>query len=710
MSISGNPDTEKTAFSPFSCFNGALRQSCACILFALLLPLLVPVDAAAQPRTPPDFTPPPLPAELDQHSHFAEGLNPDDEIDTLVMVDESIEQVLQALENLTGKIVLQQESLPTPLLNFNSRGKLNRSEAVLAIETILSLNGVSITSMGDKFLKAIPTASIRYQAPDIITGSTLSQPTSQRHYAKVFPIKHLSMEDVTQIVNTLQTPGLSSQLVLKKANAIMVTDSLTNLQQIERVLNRVDVPVKMDTKMIFRSLNYISAIELKNRLDNMARGPLKRFLEGEIHFEADERTNQIVILSDPANVPVIDQVISSLDVDAAPLTRTEVFYLKHASAEEIASLLNSLVKGQSSNNREDNRVNSASNRGAIPEQSASDAPIVPINQSVNADQVASDQFSPFITIESDERSNSIIAFGTASDIRYIADLIDKIDVLLAQVKIDVIIAEVNIGDKYSRGIDSFGVNLDNTDEITIGVNQVPSTSAEGGFANPITDLPIRVGATLENFTMSAVFQTAQTDSDVSILSAPTLVTTHNKEATISAGEKRPIITASSTDTTGSSIRSSVDLKDIGIKLKFKPLIGSNGVVQLEIEQTIDTVNGTTKIDGNEQPIIGSRSATSYVSVADGDVIVLGGLQEVSHRKTKGKMFLLGQIPLLGDWLFSSKRDEDKVQDLVIFIRPQVIYETEDVKTMSDRIIDSHPQREDILDYLEDDHMGDRQGE
>ena len=704
MSISGNPDTTNVVNILSICFNRAMKRGFAYLLVALFISLSASLDAAGNNRTPPNFTPPPLPAELDQQSHFAPGLNPDDEIDTLVMRDESIEQVLEVLENLTGKVVLQQESLPTPQLNFNSRGKLSRSEAVLAIETILSLNGVSITSMGDKFLKAVPTASIRYQAPDIITGSTLAQPTSQRHYTKVFPVKHLTLEEVTQIVNTLQTPGLSSQLVLKKANAIMVTDTLTNLQQIERVLNRVDVPAKMDVQMIFRSLNYISAVELKNRLDNMARGPLKRFLEGEIHFEADERTNQIVILTDPSNVAIVDQVISSLDVDAAPLTRTEVFYLKHASAEEIASLLNSLIRGQSSANRKDKRVNSASNRGAIPDATAADTQAIQINQSVNADQVAGDQFSPFITIESDERSNSIIAFGTASDIRYISDLIDKIDVLLAQVKIDVIIAEVNIGDKYNRGIDSFGVNLDNTDEITIGVNQL--LGSDGTFGSAIADLPIRVGATLENFTMGAVFQTAKTDSDVSILSAPTLVTTHNKEATISAGEKRPVITASSTDTTGSSIRSSVELKDIGIQLKFKPLIGSNGVVQLEIEQTIDTVNGTTLIDGNEQPIIGSRSATSYVSVADGDVIVLGGLQEVSHRKTKGKMFLLGQIPLLGDWLFSSTRDEEKVQDLVIFIRPQVIYETEDVKTMSDRIINANPQREDIMKYLETDHMGD----
>lgn len=162
------------------------------------------------------------------------------------------------------------------------------------------------------------------------------------------------------------------------------------------------------------------------------------------------------------------------------------------------------------------------------------------------------QFSSFATIEPDERSNAIIAYGTPSDIRYISSLIDRIDILLAQVKIDVVIVEVNVGNSNKRGIDHFGINLDSAKEITVGLNQL--VGLDGAFSTP-ADLPIRIGATLEDFTLNTVFQTAQSDSDVSILSSPTLVTTHNRKATIKAGEKRPLISASSTDMTGSSIRS-----------------------------------------------------------------------------------------------------------------------------------------------------------
>lgn len=667
------------------------------LLLGLLLLLPNTLLLAQQRRTPPNFTPPPLPQELQDNFRFAPGFNPDDTVNRIVFREEAVENVFRFLEDLTGKTVLQQESLPTPLLNFDSRGELTRAEAVQAIETILTLNGVSVTSLGDKFIKAVPTASIRYQSPDILLGSTLSIPPSQRHYSKVFDIKHLSLDEVTQIVNNLQTPGLSTQLVLKKANAIMVTDSLTNLQQIEKVLQKVDVPTKMDTQMIFRNLNYISADDLRVRLEAMALGPLKRFLDGDTFFESDERTNQIIILTNPANVDIIEEVITSLDVDAAPLTRTEVFYLKHAMSDEVAVLLNSLVSGQTSAAR---RTSSSSRVTTKRTQPQNDDATVSNSTSNgnNIDSGSNDQFSPYITIEPDERSNAIIAFGTSSDIRYISELIKKIDIELAQVRIDVIIAEVNVGDKYSRGIDSFGLNYDSDNEITVGLNQL--VGSDNGFSDAISDLPIVIGATLEEFTLNTVFRTAESDSDVKILSAPTLMTTHNQEASISVGEKRPVISGTSTDSTGSSIRSEVNLEQIGIELKVKPLIGATGVVQLEITQVIDSVNGTTLIDGNEQPIIGNREASSFVTVADGEVVVLGGLQQEETRLVEGKMFLLGQIPLLGDWLFSSKRTENSRQDLVIFIRPQVIFSSEHASEITREMIERNHQRPKIDRYLD----------
>src|SRR5207302_1632430 len=57
------------------------------------------------------------------------------------------------------------------------------------------------------------------------------------------------------------------------------------------------------------------------------------------------------------------------------------------------------------------------------------------------------------------RSNSIVVSGTVDDIRLIRELVDKIDVLLAQVRIEVVIAEVTLGDSQTSGIDALGLQV-----------------------------------------------------------------------------------------------------------------------------------------------------------------------------------------------------------------------------------------------------------
>ena len=79
--------------------------------------------------------------------------------------------------------------------------------------------------------------------------------------------------------------------------------------------------------------------------------------------------------------------------------------------------------------------------------------------SIGANADATNQFSSLLTILSEERSNSIVVSGTTDDIRLIKELVDKIDVLLAQVRIEVVIAEVTLSDNASTGIQELGLKI-----------------------------------------------------------------------------------------------------------------------------------------------------------------------------------------------------------------------------------------------------------
>ena len=179
------------------------------------------------------------------------------------------------------------------------------------------------------------------------------------------------------------------------------------------------------------------------------------------------------------------------------------------------------------------------------------------------------------------------------------------------------------------------------------------------------------------YSINTLLNTARRNTEVTILSTPTLVTTHNQEASINVAESRPVITATQSDNFGSpSLRSSVQFRDIGIELIVKPLIGPNGIIQMEIDQKVESVVDTVSIDGNDQPIIGKRQAKSFLSVADQELIVLGGLQQIDNTKIRGRMTFLGEIPLLGK-LFRSRADEQTKRELLIFIRPEILLTTDD---------------------------------
>lgn len=613
---------------------------------------------------PPGFTPTLIASRL-------EDLPENSNIGEIFFVDETLDQVLKILAEFTGKKILSAENLPNPVFNFDSQGTISREEAIVVIESLLSMNGIAVAEMGDRFLRIIPSGSLKNKSPDMIESPVVRLFPSEKMYSKLFRVKYMKWEDVTQLVNSRLSPGGAGVELYEANKSFILTDSLVNLQRIERLLLKLDIP--SEKEIIVYNLNYILAVDLKAKLETSVSESLNGFIEGSISIQADDRTNLIIIATDKVNVKFLEKLIKTYDVDTTPITSTEVVYIKHAESASIVSLIESIINSEKQN------VTGIPTTGSV-------APIASVDAFQQGTLVAENdgklQFSEYLSLVADERSNSVVIYGTHKDITFVSALIADLDVLLAQVKIDVIIAEVTLTDEDSRGIESFGISYDENDEIRFNLND--GSDLGWNLEGTLEDIFLR-SWTLSGFNMASVFDTAKRNSNVTVLSAPTLVTTHNREAIITAGESRPVITSSNTDSTGLSTRSQVQFKDIGIQLKVKPLIGSNGIVQMEIEQTVESVVDEVLIDGNSQPVIGKREATSFVSVRSGEMIILGGLQETTVRNVKGKMAFLGKIPFLGSHLFSSNRDRSIRRELVIFIRPTVYFGHDDIK--SD--LDSH---------------------
>jgi len=661
------------------------------LLISLLL-AFVTIANAQQSAAPPIVPIVPLEPRVD---------NPDEVIGLIVLSDETALQVLDMLEKMTGKIILRRQDIAAVKINFNSRGELTKGEAVLALESLLSLNSIMLTDMGGRFMKAVPATSVNSHVPEMIVGSTLDLPASQQIYAKLFKFDYLQAEATSGTTVTPLLSQNSSVIVFPKSNAMLITDALINLQRIERIIDEMDKPQEIREEIQFIKLDYIQASEMQQRIENLISGPLKNYLEGTTSVTADERTNQLILITHPGNLEVIKNVIDSVDVDAAPLTSSEVFPLRQAQAVDVVSIIDEIISGQKEGREEDAKVakdNKNANKKADVPNAKPNATNSANTTSGNASN-SSLQFSNFVGLSADERTNAIVAYGTDSDLKTLGELINLIDRPLPQVRIEAIITQVQLEDNESRGIDSFNLdyNLTGADSV-VGGNEINTSGT--------TEAGSSIAMSLKDFSLDLVLKTAESQSNVRVLSTPIIVVSHNQEATINVSQSRPIVTSSTSSLNNASnnTRSSVEYRDIGIQLTVKPLIGSDGTVQMEVEQLIEDVLGEVEIDGNEQPIIGKREATSYLSVRDRDVIVLGGLQENRQKAGNGSLEGLGDLPLIGG-LFSSKRREYTRTELIIFIQPTILTNPSDAAQDTTEQINAAMETYAVSQYLETSDMG-----
>jgi general secretion pathway protein D len=642
------------------------------------MPMPVPGDQNQGPRptpvpgsdqAPAASNPPSVPAGSNQNSVPAVVATAEGEmVGPIKLADADIDTLLGALEIYTGRTILRPQSLPAATYTLKLTKPVPKAEAVLALETLLALNGVGVAPLGEKFLKVVALTQVKSEAPEMIEGSTLGRPASGQVATKLFQFEFLRVAEFVPQITPLLSSGIASGVVtLEKANAVLITDSISNLQRIENLLRLLDRPSSSGLTPKFYTLhNGAKASDVVTRLRTMFSGPLQAQLGSATTYSADDRTNQVILLADPRQYPLFDDLIAKLDVKADPNTRNEVIYLKHATAKDVATLLSSLVSGQNSAAQKPGEGSTRTGQSPVAPPANPPAGASPAAAALASLSEASNNFSSLITILADDRSNAIVVSGTVDDIRLIRDLVEKVDILLAQVRIEVVIAEVTLSDTDKSGISALG--------LTVGQNPAGATKITK-FTGSVAGWDITSGI-VDPLSFAAAMSDSGSKNNVKVLSAPMIMTTHNKEAEVKVGQRQPIITGSTStpttaSTSGITTQSQVNYVDIAIDLKVTPLIGDDGVIQLKISQTVDDVVGTVKIDANDQPIIGTRVATSFVNVKDGQMLVLGGLQRTKNNLTRNKIGFLAEIPILSQ-IFGARTKTVERTELLLFIRPHVV--------------------------------------
>ncbi len=166
--------------------------------------------------------------------------------------------------------------------------------------------------------------------------------------------------------------------------------------------------------------------------------------------------------------------------------------------------------------------------------------------------------------------------------------------------------------------------------------------------------------------LSAAIRWINSSRNARILSAPNVIADQGAEATITTAEELPI---PETAALSSSTNLSFKYKQVGVTLKITPMQINEKTVQLTVNPQVRSVlrydsftqNGVT----SNIPVVSVRSVDTRLTVADGDIIILGGLYNSEKADSLRKIPYLGDIPVLGDLL--NGRDSSSVDKQLIFL-------------------------------------------
>lgn len=267
----------------------------------------------------------------------------------------------------------------------------------------------------------------------------------------------------------------------------------------------------------------------------------------------------------------------------------------------------------------------------------------------------------------EKRSNVLVVSDLGFRMEVMDSLVDILDRPLEQLMIEVRMYETTLDNNQKVGV---GLPTSVTGKTYDARNpDDPNSLTDFTALVPLEDKLQNVimgKLTVDRLTLSLNFLKTRTNSK--LVSNPKILTLNNQKAELSVGTTIPIQTISRS--VAGDLISYTD-KNVNVSLKVTPRINPDSMISLLIEPTIEDIIGYTGSGDNRQPIISKRYAKTQVVVRHNESIVIGGLLKEVEVDTKEKVWLLGDIPLIGR-LFTNTGKEKKKTDLLIFITPQMI--------------------------------------
>ena len=532
------------------------------------------------------------------------------------------DELIDLYERFTDKIIIRDANLasPQPLSVVVAR-PIPKADAIRMIESVLLLNGFAFIKIDEKSSKIVNTAGKNPRSQGLALYANIQDlPTQEQIVAFYLPLRFMNVAEALPIFqqHVQLNPTFGNIIAAPNTNALVITENLSVVRQLIKLRQMIDIPPEKWGKELERPLKYATVANIFPALVSL----LKEGKEGESSASG-------------ASVP-------------------------------------------SSSGATGGTGGSGGTGSQLSAPTEDNTPLVTLVGRTK--------------IVADKRGNTILAFGPPEILERIETILNKLDKRSLQVYLSCVIGQLS---------------MDNSTETSIDLLQKYATSGKVGLASGLrtrtgaSDLvpepsalssvgafPLPTGFTLYGAVGSALnayVKLLEGSNRFKVLSRPFVYAANNKKASISSGTQVPVPTSTLSSLTGSSsatnsnasVSSSIEYKDILLKLEVIPLISPEKEVTLQIVQTNNSIQGSTVISGNTIPNVNKQEVNTTITVPDRTTVVLGGLMTESSDTSESGFPVLKDIPLLG-YLFKSKTATKRKTELVLLIQPTVIDSNSDL--------------------------------
>ena len=521
--------------------------------------------------------------------------------------------------------------------------------------------GVTIEQAGNVFRFMRNESNI---PAEIVMPGWLGDATSSE-VMQVTPLTYISVESALNLLNPLIRPD-GSIVRLGQANVIGISGTPQQLERVNALLQIIDDdPFQSQGIQLYELLNS-QAADVATELTGILT-----LVEGEqssYQVMGLERINALLVIA-PANrgFDEVTRWIRILDAESQEQVEQLFFYkVKNLNATTLAATLTQVFE------QEEGSVDVSEDDVAAPVQPATDGegPATAATTDVAAtanDNVVSANIS--VRIVADEDTNSLLVRGTPREYRQLLTTINNLDTPPPQVLINAVIGQVTLTDETRFGVDWRRVSQ-NANTGIVSSRLLPQTGLlqENGNAavgsGLILTRTFNDGSSIIDATLNAIAQ----DNEIRLLARPTILATNNQEGEIKVGQAVPIDQGQTVSGNG-VVTSNVAYRDVGIVMTITPQINDDGFINLEIFQSLSSVEGGTGVANN--PVFSNQEITTTAVVSDGATITLGGLIQEDNADQNTGIPGLQKIPVLGG-LFSYQQISSVRRELFVILRPQII--------------------------------------